>query len=285
MTTFATARLATEKAVFRPALPLCFLPGMTEMRMATKRKQISKKLRFEVFKRDGFKCQYCGASAPDVLLDVDHIQPVSKDGTNDILNLITSCKACNSGKSDRTLDDSTAVKKQQAQLAELQERRDQLEMMLNWRSGLRDIESDQVQAIADAWSEAAVGWHLNEKGLKTARQLLKKHGLQRVLDAIETAGETYVKVDPETEKGTTESVEKAWSKVGGVCALSAMPDDERRLYYVKAILKNRLNYVPYDVIDDLRHALKAGVAVELMEREAKNCRNWNAFSGWLMGLV
>lgn len=25
------------------------------------RKSISKKLRFDVFKRDGFKCQYCGA--------------------------------------------------------------------------------------------------------------------------------------------------------------------------------------------------------------------------------
>lgn len=253
--------------------------------MTTKRKTISKKLRFEIFKRDGFKCQYCGASAPDVLLDVDHIQPVSKNGTNDILNLITSCKACNSGKSDRTLDDSTAVKKQQAQLAELQDRRDQLEMMLNWRSGLKDIESDQVQAIADAWEEAAHGWHLNDKGLKTARQLLKKHGLQRVLDAIETACDTYLKSAPESGKATQESVEKAWSKVGGICALSSMPDDERRLYYVKAILKNRLSYVPYNVIDDLRNALKAGVGVELMEREAKNCRNWTDFSTWLWGLV
>ena len=48
--------------------------------MATKRKTISKKTRFEVFKRDSFKCQYCGASAPEAILVVDHIDPFSKGG-------------------------------------------------------------------------------------------------------------------------------------------------------------------------------------------------------------
>ena len=41
-----------------------------------KRKNLSKSVRFEVFKRDSFKCQYCGKSAPDVVLEVDHIIPV-----------------------------------------------------------------------------------------------------------------------------------------------------------------------------------------------------------------
>ena len=36
------------------------------------RKPLSKKIRFEVFKRDAFTCQYCGQMAPDVLLEVDH---------------------------------------------------------------------------------------------------------------------------------------------------------------------------------------------------------------------
>ena len=41
---------------------------------------ISKKLRFEVFKRDGFQCAYCGKTPPEVSLEVDHIQPKSKKG-------------------------------------------------------------------------------------------------------------------------------------------------------------------------------------------------------------
>jgi predicted chitinase len=49
--------------------------------MAT-RQPLSKRIRFEVFKRDSFKCQYCGAVAPDVLLNVDHVRPVAGGGGN-----------------------------------------------------------------------------------------------------------------------------------------------------------------------------------------------------------
>jgi 5-methylcytosine-specific restriction endonuclease McrA len=56
------------------------------------REPIGKKLRFEVFKRDSFICQYCGARAPDVLLHADHIKPVADGGKTDVLNLITACQ-------------------------------------------------------------------------------------------------------------------------------------------------------------------------------------------------
>ena len=68
----------------------------------SKRKNVSNKTRFEVFKRDNFTCQYCGKSAPEVVLNVDHIEPVSKGGSNDISNLITSCFECNNGKGNKT---------------------------------------------------------------------------------------------------------------------------------------------------------------------------------------
>ncbi len=70
----------------------------------SKRVQLSKKTRFEVFKRDGFTCQYCGATPPKSVLECDHIDPVSKGGTNDMYNLITSCFDCNRGKSNIKLD-------------------------------------------------------------------------------------------------------------------------------------------------------------------------------------
>ena len=80
--------------------------------MATKRKTISKKTRFEVFKRDSFKCQYCGASAPEAILVVDHIDPFSKGGADEMVNYITACQSCNAGKSDRVLSDTTTLQKQ-----------------------------------------------------------------------------------------------------------------------------------------------------------------------------
>ena len=61
------------------------------------------KTRFHIFKRDNFRCQYCGKSSPEVVLEVDHVVPVSKGGTNDFDNLITSCRECNRGKQDNEI--------------------------------------------------------------------------------------------------------------------------------------------------------------------------------------
>lgn len=64
------------------------------------RSPISPKLRFDVFRRDKFVCQYCGACGPDVELEVDHIIPVSRGGTDEMSNLKTACFNCNRGKGD-----------------------------------------------------------------------------------------------------------------------------------------------------------------------------------------
>src|SRR3990167_9842255 len=58
------------------------------------------KKRFLILKRDKFTCQYCGRKAPNVILEIDHIHPKSKDGENNIENLITACLECNNGKRD-----------------------------------------------------------------------------------------------------------------------------------------------------------------------------------------
>lgn len=65
---------------------------------------LSVRIRFEVFKRDEFTCQYCGKKSPDVVLEVDHIVPVAGGGSDDQINLLTSCWGCNRGKSDVPLN-------------------------------------------------------------------------------------------------------------------------------------------------------------------------------------
>lgn len=60
---------------------------------------IPDKLRFRIFKRDEFKCQYCGRGVKDgTILEIDHIVPISEGGKNIEKNLTTSCKECNKGK-------------------------------------------------------------------------------------------------------------------------------------------------------------------------------------------
>ena len=60
------------------------------------------KLRYAVMKRDGFRCQLCGATSREgARLEVDHIIPVSKGGKTTMDNLQTLCSACNQGKRDQ----------------------------------------------------------------------------------------------------------------------------------------------------------------------------------------
>lgn len=53
--------------------------------------------RQNIFKRDGFECQYCGNEEN---LTIDHVVPRSKKGKSTWKNLVTACKTCNSVKGD-----------------------------------------------------------------------------------------------------------------------------------------------------------------------------------------
>lgn len=70
------------------------------------RKSTGKRLRFEILKRDGFRCKYCGVTSAASMLHVDHVVAVSDGGTNDPANLVTACIDCNGGKSNIDLSES-----------------------------------------------------------------------------------------------------------------------------------------------------------------------------------
>jgi len=56
-----------------------------------------------VFKRDGFQCQYCGTQKE---LTLDHLIPKAKGGKTTWSNLVTACKKCNSLKGDYSLEEA-----------------------------------------------------------------------------------------------------------------------------------------------------------------------------------
>ena len=59
---------------------------------------VSKRLRYEILRRDNHTCRYCGESAPDVKLTIDHVTPVSLGGSDEPDNLVAACPDCNAGK-------------------------------------------------------------------------------------------------------------------------------------------------------------------------------------------
>ena len=99
---------------------------------------VSKRLRYEVLRRDNHTCRYCGASAPDVELHVDHVVPSSLGGPDEPSNLVASCEACNAGKSSVSADDGIVE--------------DVREDALRWSNALRraaEIERSRREEIND----------------------------------------------------------------------------------------------------------------------------------------
>lgn len=65
---------------------------------------VTKRLRYEILRRDNHACRYCGARAPEAELVVDHVVARALGGGDEPSNLVASCKACNSGKSSVPAD-------------------------------------------------------------------------------------------------------------------------------------------------------------------------------------
>ena len=169
-----------------------------------KRKQIPKGVRFDVFKRDGFKCQYCGRTAPDVILEVDHIVPVSEGGENDPLNLITSCRDCNRGKGKKQLTNMTQIERQRKQLDDLNEIREQTEMLVAWKRELLELKERQIDAVEDV-IVSITGFGLSDSGRQGVSKLISRFGFSSVFSAAEIAFGRY------------DDWEYAFSKIGGIC--------------------------------------------------------------------
>jgi len=144
-----------------------------------KRKEISKRIRFEVFKRDNFTCQYCGQHPPSTILEVDHIVAVAGGGDNDETNLVTACFNCNRGKAARSLD---AVPQSLAEkAAEVAEREEQLRGYSNIMAARRERLEDDVWAAFGHWGQTET----THDKFASMKRFVDQLGLDEVLEAID----------------------------------------------------------------------------------------------------
>lgn len=113
---------------------------------------VSRALRFQVLRRDGYRCHYCGATAAEAKLTVDHVTAVALGGADTADNLVTACEPCNGGKSATPAD--------AALVAQVQQRDDQ------FRTAVAVVTEDDrkarwfAEAFLDAWDlgELPPGW-------------------------------------------------------------------------------------------------------------------------------
>ena len=148
-----------------------------------KRKQISKKTRFEIFKRDNFTCAYCGSKPPAVVLEIDHIEPVAKGGGNEEANLITSCFECNRGKRDIPLDQVPSSLSNTIEV--LKEKEDQLKAYRTFKKSVRRRENKDIAAVEKIFSDTYIDRELTEKFRRSSmRKFLSLIPKDEVEDAM-----------------------------------------------------------------------------------------------------
>jgi hypothetical protein len=243
------------------------------------REPIKKSIRFEVFKRDSFTCQYCGQKSPDVVLQIDHITPVAHGGDNDILNLVTACKGCNAGKSDRVLTETAAIDRRRSQLEDLEQRRQQLAMLHEWHLSLIEIDDQAATLAGDLWFRITgrEGHALSDSARSELQKLIKRNGFSVVCDAVKKAAQAVKR----SSKEESEAYCEWFWKIGRIIATQKLEEKDPgvgRLLYIRGILRNRCSHLNEQAcIALLKEAKDAGACLDWMEGFAKQVYSWSQF--------
>lgn len=155
--------------------------------------RITKKIRFEVFKRDEFTCTYCGQKPPAVVLEVDHVIPVARGGQDAIENLTTSCFDCNRGKSDRALGAvPESIKDRADLLKEREEQEREFAKLLRSRRRRVDESINEIQRILLGDTDLV----FTDRFRLSVKHFLEKLSIDRVTFAAERAYQKVRAPDP-----------------------------------------------------------------------------------------
>jgi len=149
---------------------------------------VSKRKRFEIFKRDSFTCQYCGRTPPGVVLECDHVTASANGGSDESHNLITSCFDCNRGKSDVPLE--VVIPSVTERLLREQEIAEQVKKYNAFLMKLRKQADDDIRELGHAWFNhfmARDKYVFGTARVASIRTFLKKLPKATLLDAIEKA--------------------------------------------------------------------------------------------------
>jgi hypothetical protein len=163
-------------------------------------------------------------------------------------------------------------------LAELNERREQLEMMVQWREGLHSITDHAVSKLEDLFQQLT-GRMFSDYGRKKVKGWLRRYEFAELYEAMEDAAHTYWK-DPEAEEDQSEQASKVFNYTPGIIAArkrNAHKPWMKDLYYARAIIRNRHYCNEQKAIELLEEAYDAGIHVEELKEHAKQSRSWTAW--------
>src|SRR3990167_4730458 len=146
---------------------------------------LSKTLRFEIFKRDAFTCQYCGRTPPGVVLEIDHFLALANGGCDEEENLLTSCFDCNRGKgaNPATRQALPSIAERTAAMVEAEEQITAYRKALQakdrrLRAAIRKVEQ-HVESLGDI--------HLTDHGRRRVVIWLRQWTPEKIIEAFDIA--------------------------------------------------------------------------------------------------
>jgi hypothetical protein len=163
---------------------------------------LPKSLRFEIFKRDSFTCQYCGRKPPEVVLNVDHVLPKAKGGGDEAVNLVTACFDCNSGKSDRLVDQSVLPMVNDS-AAMRREKLDQMRALNEVMAEEREQIEEWVSELTEEWAtrggevEGDTYFYIPREE-QSIRNFVKRMPVAEIREAIDIAFARFPNGNPST---------------------------------------------------------------------------------------
>ena len=161
---------------------------------------VSKRLRFEILRRDKHTCRYCGRSAPDVVLTVDHVVPTVLGGSDEPSNLVTACMDCNAGKTSSAPDQGTVDSVS--------------DDALRWATAMRRAAeelSDQIDSRAEIHAAVLDAWP------SYRRKYLPVAWMSDVDTFLDAGLPAHVIVQMASLAGGKQGVSNRWSYFCGCC--------------------------------------------------------------------
>lgn len=152
--------------------------------------------RFNCFKRDDFTCQYCGRKTPAVILECDHVIPVSKDGSDEIENLVTSCFDCNRGKGAVPIGQLPETVDVHDRAVALAERERQLSEYNEIRRKRAEREDSETKWLLQKWNGMFTGGAPGAATLRRYLQSLSVYDISDAMDSTWDRSEAGYVVDP-----------------------------------------------------------------------------------------
>ncbi|MDH3236767.1 MAG: hypothetical protein OEQ29_24885, partial [Alphaproteobacteria bacterium] len=160
----------------------------------------------------------------------------------------------------------------------IEERRTQLEMLIEWREEVIGLQDEAIDAL-DRRIIARTGLAMNEECRQRLRRWVRRYGLAEMFDAVEDALDQML----EWQDGvlTIASWERALAAVPRVAELRRAARDNpyfRELLHICGLLRRRLHYVnELRCLRLMEDGLRAGASIESMKAFARTAKSWTAF--------